>query len=347
MAGIVSVNAMARPTRRAVLRSAAGMTLGVALGGLGACTRNRGEANLVVYSAGPAWLAKAAAAHYEQTTGQVVELFSATTGQVMAKLQAERYNRRADVVVLASRLAAEHLKCEEQLQPYRPTDKATDDGDDPDGAYHTSSAAAVGLALRADLDVDPASLTWQALLTGGFDGRLVMPAPSRSGTAADFVLGFVQQRGESAWDLMLSAKKAGLEIGGANNQAIGGLLSGAYDAIFAAADYLIFKQVATGAPVRMHYPAEGVPLVHRPIAILRGCRVPDAARQFVDLYYDSAVQERAADGHLLPARADIPVSDARRAAGELNPWPMDIDLAMRDQAAVLRRFAYQIERAVL
>ncbi len=333
------------PTRRAVLRAGAGLALGAAAG-LPGCVRRGGDAALVVYSAGPGWLAEAAAEHFRESTGQAVELFGATTGQVMAKLQAERYNRRADVVVLASRLAAEHLKRENLLEPYRPAEKPADDGDDPDGAYHTSSAAAVGIALRAEHDTDEAP-SWERLLAGQFDGRVVMPAPSRSGTAADFVLGFVQRRGEEAWRQLRDAKRSGLEIGGANNQAIGGLLSGAYDAIFAAADYLIFKQVEAGAPIRMRYPPSGVPLVHRPIAIMRGTRVPERARRFVDLYFTEPVQQRAAKGHLIPALPGVPVSATRAGAGELNPWPLDLAAAMRDQGPVLRRFAYEIERAVI
>lgn len=335
-----------RPTRRAVLRAGAGLALGVAAGGVPACQRRGDDATLVVYSAGPGWLAEAAVEHYRQTTGKSVELFRATTGQVMAKLQAERYNRRADVVVLASRLAAEHLKREELLEPYRPADKPADDGDDLDGAYHTSSLAAVGVALRAEHDTGEAP-SWEHLLAGQFDGRVVMPAPSRSGTAADFVLNFVQRRGDEAWRLLRDAKRSGMEIGGANNQAIGGLLSGAYDAIFAAADYLIFKQVEAGAAIRMRYPPSGVPLVHRPIMILRGTRVPEQARRFVDLYFTAPVQQRAAVGHLIPAIPGVPVSDTRSAAGEINPWPLDIDAAVRDQSPVLRRFAYEIERAVI
>ncbi len=332
-------------SRRSLLRTASGWMLGAATLGAAGCG-NGNNRNLVVYSAGPGWLAELAAQRYQEATGRAVEVFQATTGQVMAKLQAERYNRRADVLILASTLAADYLRQESMLEPYRPEGKPAADGDDPGGAYHTSSSAAVGIALRQERDT-PNPPSWEDMLTGRFGGSVVMPAPSRSGTAADFVLNFVQRRGDEAWRMLAAAKQAGMEIGGANSQAIGGLLTGAYDALFAAADYLILRQIERGAPIRLRFPTEGVPVVHRPIAILRGTRLPDQARTFVDLYFAPALQQSIAEGHLIPALPGVPLSAQRIDAGALNAWPMDIAAGTRDQSRVLRRFQYEIERAVV
>ncbi|MFQ3577859.1 MAG: substrate-binding domain-containing protein, partial [Verrucomicrobiia bacterium] len=65
---------------------------------------------LVVYTAGPRPLAEAICKAFEAAHGVRVELFTATTGQIMAKLEAEKYNPRADVVILAGETAALGLK---------------------------------------------------------------------------------------------------------------------------------------------------------------------------------------------------------------------------------------------
>lgn len=57
---------------------------------------------LTVYTAGPAGLIKDLAAGYEKATGVKVEVFQADTGKVMARLEAEAANPRADVVISAS-----------------------------------------------------------------------------------------------------------------------------------------------------------------------------------------------------------------------------------------------------
>ena len=59
-------------------------------------------ADLVVYSAGPKSLSKAVVANFEKKTGLKVQLYPASTGKVLAKLEAEKHNPIADVVVLAS-----------------------------------------------------------------------------------------------------------------------------------------------------------------------------------------------------------------------------------------------------
>lgn len=57
---------------------------------------------LTVYTAGPGAMAKQLAAGYEQQTGVKVDVFQATTGKVMARLEAEQANPRADVLISAS-----------------------------------------------------------------------------------------------------------------------------------------------------------------------------------------------------------------------------------------------------
>ena len=57
---------------------------------------------LTVYTAGPGSLAKSLASGYEKKTGVKVNIFQATTGKVMARLEAEQANPQADVLISAS-----------------------------------------------------------------------------------------------------------------------------------------------------------------------------------------------------------------------------------------------------
>lgn len=56
---------------------------------------------LTVYTAGPGSLAKSLASGFEQQTGVKVTVFQATTGKVMARLEAEQANPQADVLISA------------------------------------------------------------------------------------------------------------------------------------------------------------------------------------------------------------------------------------------------------
>ena len=74
-------------------------------------------ADLVVYSAGPKSLSKTVVANFEKKTGLKVQLYPASTGKVLAKLEAEKHNPIADVVVLASWAAGLGLKDQKVLAP--------------------------------------------------------------------------------------------------------------------------------------------------------------------------------------------------------------------------------------
>ncbi len=73
---------------------------------------------LTVYTAGPGSLAKSLASGFEQQTGVKVTVFQATTGKVMARLEAEQANPQADVLISASWDTAEDLHQRGWLLPF-------------------------------------------------------------------------------------------------------------------------------------------------------------------------------------------------------------------------------------
>ncbi|MEA5445068.1 extracellular solute-binding protein [Gammaproteobacteria bacterium AB-CW1] len=311
-----------------------------------ACSQQDQDETLVVYSAGPRVLAEQVAEAFESEKGVRVELFAATTGQVMARLEAERYRPRADVVVFASRSAAEALKQDGRLLAYPNPDwweDSREEWHDPDQYYFATSAALVGMALRADKDEN---LDWATVFAGEGPGRVTMPSPSRSGSAGDFLVAYSLQRGEAAArDDFRAARQHGLIFSAANSQAISGLVVGTYDVILAAADYLIYRQIDAGADIRMHYPPSGSALVERPVAVLADTPVPQLARHFVDFYLSEAMQEAVAAQHLLPARTGVEPSALRRHAEAPATFDVDPVAAWEQQATILRRFQIRVERA--
>lgn len=302
---------------------------------------------LTVYSAGPRPLAEVAAREFTEVTGIEVNLFAATSGQLMAKLEAEKYNPRADVIIVASQVAADALALEGRLLAYEPgyVNELRAEWNHPDGLYLGSAAASVGVAFRAE--AAPVSLRWADFFESKISGRVLMPSPSRSGTSGDFVLAWLQNRGPEGWADFAKAKREGLEFAGANNQAITNLLIGSHDALLGAVDYLIYAQIARGEPLVMRFPDEGALIVPRPIAILAETPHAEAARQFVDVYFSEAVQTRVAELHLLPALKSVPLSAERAESGVPRALPFDSAAEVETQRTVMRRFQYEIERAVV
>lgn len=333
--------------RRALGLLAAGAVVAAA----GAACGRRDPGRLVVYSAGPRPLAEKFRSLYAAATGRDLELFVATTGQIMARLEAERFNPRADAVILASRVAAEALKARGLLRPTTlRTGLERPEWHDADGAYVALAAATIGVALRADAPPGPVGgWDWEDLLGGSFPGRVVLPSPTRSGATSDFLMAYLQARGEEpAWARLKTARRAGLEIAPANAQAMSSLLTGACAAVVGAVDYVALREVARGEPLRVVYPASGGVLTTRPAAVLTKAKRPEEAEAFLRLALGSEAQREVARLHFEPVRYEAGLSKEKRSAVLDAPprtLPLNARAALASQAAALRRFQYEVERA--
>lgn len=303
---------------------------------------------LVVYSAGPRPLAESICAAFTAETGVEVELFTATTGQILAKLEAERFRPRADVVIFASQTAAQGMKAAGRLRPFQPAAMTSlrKEWSDPENFFHATAASCVGIATATSRPV-PSSATWSDLLTGRIPGRIVMPSPSRSGTAGDFLLSYYQLTPDTFWEDFLAARRVGLQIVGANSQAITGLLIGAYDVVFAAADYIICREIERNEPLSLQYPLPGATFVLRPIGIMSSTRRPDVAERFADHYFSEPSQQAVASLHLIPGLQSIPLSPIRARFGIPTALPLDATKALDEQKTLFQKFQYTVERAVV
>ncbi|MBX3354443.1 MAG: substrate-binding domain-containing protein [Phycisphaeraceae bacterium] len=345
----------------ALLSGAARQPLAALLSASGAALLHgcrQGGDRLVVYAANPRPLATRLVNAFMEEESIAVDLFSATTGQVLAKVEAERLNPRADVLLLASGLASEWLRREGRLAALDLDRPAWADSEerrgwvDPHGTFVATGAASVGIATR--LDWTRGAESWASLLDGSFigpderRGRVVMPSPSRSGTSGDFIIQWALQAGDRAWDLLISARrKAILEVKGANSEALTSLETNESQAILAAVDYLVCDRVAAGHPMRLSFPESGAPIVTRPICILRSTRRLESAQRFVRFLLSPRAQAMIAAANMLPADPSIPLSPVRAAAGIPRPMPIDLDQALAEQRQILRRFQYEVERLVV
>ncbi len=75
---------------------------------------------VTVYMPSPAGLADKLAAAFTEKTGVEVEQFQGTTGEILARLEAEQANPVADVVILASWSDGLSMKADGQLESYTP-----------------------------------------------------------------------------------------------------------------------------------------------------------------------------------------------------------------------------------
>lgn len=259
---------------------------------------------LTVYTAGPGGLAKSLADAFTKETGVAVEVFQADTGKVMARLEAESANPRADVVISASWDSAQDLDKRGWLQPHGAANAAQV----PDAYKHANYVAqgmsALGIAWNTKSGT-PRPADWSDLSAPAFKDKVNLPDPAQSGTALELLLGLQSADQTKAWALMQALRANGAAVAGANAQALNPVLQGAKAAVFGAVDYVALGSQAKGEAIEVIFPQSGTVIAPRPMMILKSSRAADDARRFVDFVLSDAGQALVADTFLLPARTDV------------------------------------------
>ena len=225
-------------------------------------------ADLVVYSAGPKSLSKAVVTNFQKKTGLKVQLYPASTGKVLAKLEAEKHNPIADVVILASWAAGLGLKDQKVLAPIKTQHRKALRDEWVDDYLIATGASAMGIAYNTKLVKNPPK-DWWDMASAQWTKQVNMPSPTKSGSCSDFVTAFIGHYGDRAWKFFEKFRDNGANIAGPNNQALTPVLTGARKTVFAAVDYIIYKQAQKGENVNIAYPASGTVVNPRPIVVLK------------------------------------------------------------------------------
>lgn len=291
--------------------------------------------SLTVYTAGPGGLADAMAEAFEAETGIRVDVFQGTTGQVMARLEAEEANPQADVVVSASWGSAVDMHERGLLLEYVSPHAETV----PDYLQHSHYVAqgisALAIAWNTESGT-PRPEDWSDLADPAFRDLVTMPDPAQSGSAFDLVVGLEAARGEAAWELLAALAENEMIVPGPNAAALNPVLQGAKAAVFGAVDYISYAQAEAGETVEVIVPASGTVIAPRPMMILASTGNPDAAKAFVDFTLSEAGQALVADTFLMPARTDV--EGKRPGIAELTVIEVDEKVAGARREEIIARF---------
>ncbi|MCS7463839.1 ABC transporter substrate-binding protein [Paenibacillus doosanensis] len=294
---------------------------------------------LVVYSAGPKELAESIQKGYEAKTGVKIEMFQGTTGKILSRMEAEKANPVVDVVVLASLPSAQGLKKSGMTLEYKEAknaDKLIPEWSDKDGNFFGYSASALGIGYNTKLVKNPPK-EWADLTKEEWKGKINIPDPALSGSALDFVTGYLSTRGDSGWELLDQYKKNGAVMAGANQEALDPVITGSKSIVAAGVDYMTYQAKAKGEPIDMIYPASGTVISPRPAAIVKTSKNVDNAKAFIDYLLSDEAQKMVAETYLLPGRKDVAAKD--RPGVEQIPQ-MKVDWAWMDTNgdAVTKKF---------
>lgn len=258
---------------------------------------------VTVYMPSPAGLADELAAGFTAETGVEVEIFQGTTGEILARLEAEEANPVADVVILASWTDGLSMKNKGKIMSYTPAnaDKVVDGWIDEGNMLFGYSASAVGVIYNTTI-IPELSADWSELASSEYKDLLAIPDAEKSGACKDFVAGYVNANG---WKDLEAIAANGMINGGANKAALESVTTGEIGILVAGVDYNAYSSIDKGEPLQIYYPAGGTVVNPRPAMIMNTSPNVENAKAFVDYLFSDEAQNMVANAYLLPGRTDI------------------------------------------
>ncbi|HBW6421331.1 TPA: ABC transporter substrate-binding protein [Klebsiella pneumoniae] len=290
---------------------------------------------LTVYTAGPGSLAKSLASGFEQQTGVKVTVFQATTGKVMARLEAEQANPQADVLISASWDTAEDLHQRGWLLPFASANADQVPANLKSADYIAQGVSALGIVWNSKSGT-PEPKEWRDLTQPAFKDKVTTPDPALSGASLDLLIGLKNSMGDQAWQLFDDLKKNGMVVSGPNAQAVTPVMQGAKAAVFGAVDYVSYGNIQQGELLKVIFPASGTVIAPRPMMILKTSQHADDAKAFIDYVLSPEGQARVADAWLMPARRDVAAKRPLLDALKVLPTTSE---GSSERSAVLARFS--------
>lgn len=296
---------------------------------------------ITVYAAGPRNLDRNLATAFYKATGNHVRLWASSTGKVLARLQAEHSNPRADVVILADWSAGLVLQSQGILAPYRPQrflPKLRPMLKLP-SIFLPMGADTVAIVVNTRrLPKGQSVKDWSDLTRAIYQDQITMPSPLLSGTAADFVLGFLQQSDEGGWSFFAKLKANGAIWPGPNAAALTPVKFGSRSVLMAGVGHTSLKAKKRGNSLDLIFPKSGTLLIPRPIVILKSSKHIAVAKQFVNFVLSKTGQQLVSKALLIPAFSAIPPNPIWPDLKHAHFWKVDWARMAKDRVAVLERF---------
>ncbi len=302
---------------------------------------NAQAGTITVYAAGPRNLDHSLTVAFEKATGDHVRLWASSTGKVLARLQAERSKPHADVVILADWSAGLVLQSQGIVVPYRPQrvlSKLRPRLNIP-SSFLPMGADIVAIVVNTQRLPKAQSIKdWRDLTNIVYRGQITMPSPLLSGTASDFVLGFLQQPNEGGWSFFAKLKANGMIWPGPNAAALSPVKLGSRSVLMAGVGHTSLKAKKQGNSLNLILPRSGTLLIPRPIIILKSSKHMAIAKRFVNFVLSRAGQQLVSKALLIPAFRNVKPNPIWPNLQHAHFWKVDWARMAKDRVATLERF---------
>jgi iron(III) transport system substrate-binding protein len=271
-----------------------------------------------------------------------LEILRLSTGDLTARLLAEKDNPQADVIYGTAATSMMIFQEEGMLEPYAPKGVEAilpqfKDTNNPPywvgvDAYVTAFCVNTALAQEKSL---PIPQSWEDLLNPVYQGQIVMPNPASSGTGFMFVSSVLQGLGEDAGWAYLKELDKNMAIYTKSGSAPCKMAGAGEYPIGISFEFVAAQQIAAGAPLELVLPAEGSGYEMEVSAIVKGTKKAEAAKQFLDWAISDEAMNLYAEYFGVLARPGFPAPEGIPADIAERLFPMDFAWSSENREEIL------------
>lgn len=286
---------------------------------------------------------------FEKATGIKVEVVRLSSGELLARVEAESKNPRASIWFGGPAVDQIAAKKKGLLAPYKSamTEQVPEALKDPEGYWVGIYFGAIGFASNTEilkkLNVDPPT-SWYDLLKPEFKGKITVAFPYTSGTAYTVLASLVALMGEdAAFDYWKKLDKQIQQYTKSGSAPVvqAGLGEAAVGIAFA--HDIIARGIAKGYPLVLTFPKEGTGYEIGAMSLIKGGPEPDLAAKFIDWMLSVEAQNLMKEWYRLPANPQAEVAAGAIRLEEVKLVPMDFDYFGKEKDRLIERWKEEIE----
>jgi iron(III) transport system substrate-binding protein len=268
---------------------------------------------------------------FEAAHDATVEVFRAPTGELNARIAAERREGaiQADVFWLSDPLSMQEFDAEGLLRDWTPGNVDAVEAPLRSERFFGTRLLNLVIVAREDLAATPSS--WWDLTDAAYEGAVAIPDPGFAGTAFG-ALGYFALADDFGFAYYEALADNGVVQVNAPGEVVAGVAEGRFDAGMTI-DATAREAIADGSPLELVWPEPGAIVVYSPIAVLDTAGDSGPAEAFVEHVLSPEAQAAMADTGWQPVSPD---ADWPHAVGPtVSP---DWDAAFDQQAELLERY---------
>lgn len=224
---------------------------------------------------------------FSKQTGAKVKVLSMSSGEVLARMKADKSKPMADLWFGGGLDAFEQAKTDHQLEKYQSNsiDKINSKYRDKDGYWLSKGLTVGGFVVNKKVLKEknlPVPKTWNDLTKSKYKGEIIMSDPSVSGTMYAIVKAIIDEKGEKAgWEYWNKVNKNISFYGKRGKDPQEKTASGEFGIGVIPVDKMAFD-AAKQNDLTVVYPKDGIPWVPEGVAVFKNAPGKKVAEAFID-----------------------------------------------------------------